>query len=234
MTLMHENLQDLVRRREFPAARRIAQELISENPLSSDAHYWLGVISQFEGRIGQAAEYLKRALDLDPKNTDAAICLSVLYNDVGSYDKAKEIFQVANQSVLTREDAVTNEVDRKFASKHLELADLYFRYRRYDEAIEEYTKAMALDPLDMQVPIRRARTFAKKGFVSRAIQELQRLRDDYPDSIEPRLQLGLLYFSQNNVLDAEIEWEAILKKHPDHFEAKKYLEMAASVRVGHA
>ena len=38
-----------------------------------------------------------------PKHTDAAICLSVLFNDIGKYDEAKKVFEQANQSITIKQ-----------------------------------------------------------------------------------------------------------------------------------
>jgi tetratricopeptide (TPR) repeat protein len=117
--------------------------------------------------------------------------------------------------------------------KHLEIADLYFRYRRYDEAIEEYNKAADLHPELLEIRIRRAKAFAKKGYLTRSIQELQQLKRENPTYSPVRIQLGLLHYSQGNLLDAELEWEATFQIEPSNREAKAYLEMAKKTR-GHS
>ena len=66
--------------------------------------------------------------------------------------RPKTFSKSANHSVSIRSSGEDLEVDRKFAVKHLEIADLYFRYRRYDEAIEEYAKAASLDPFTLGYP----------------------------------------------------------------------------------
>jgi Tfp pilus assembly protein PilF len=88
-----------------------------------------------------------------------------------------------------------------------------------------------LDPTTLEIRIRRAKAFAKKGFITRAIQELQQLKTENPHFVAARIQLGLLHYSQNNILDAELEWEQVLEIDPVHNEAKTYLEMARKVRT---
>jgi len=140
------------------------------------------------------------------------------------------VFQQANRSVSFHRKGESSEVDRKFSVKHLEIADLYLRYRRYDEAIEEYSKAGTLEPRNLDIRIRRAKAYAKKGYVSRAIQELQTLKTEEAGFLPGRLQLGLLYYSQGNLLDAELEWEHVLKRSPQNREAQAYLQMARNQR----
>jgi tetratricopeptide (TPR) repeat protein len=228
-----KHIQDLLSRREFSKAETLIREKMKREPKSPDVYYLNGVLHYFQGEVGLAVENLKKALSFDPRHTDAAICLSVLYNDIGKYDEAKRVFEQANQSVAHKYTGNDLKVDRKFAVKHLELADLYFRYRRYDEAIEEYSKAARLDPTTYEIRIRKAKAYAKKGFLTRSMQELQQLKKENPEYVPARIQLGLLHYSQGNVLDAELEWENIIAIEPKNREAHAYLQMAKKARESH-
>ncbi len=224
-------IQDLLSRREYKKAEELIREKINQDPSDADAYYLFGVSHYFQNQVGQAIENLRNALNHDPHHTDAAICLSVLFNDIGKYDEAKKVFEQANQSVAHKRIGDPLGIDRKFAVKHLELADLYFRYRRYDEAIEEYGRASELDPTTLEIRIRRAKAYAKKGFLTRSMQELQSLKHEHPHYMPARIQLGLLHYSQGNLLDAELEWEAVAEAEPTHREALSYLTMARQART---
>jgi tetratricopeptide (TPR) repeat protein len=226
-----QQIQELLSRRNFAQAETLIRERLKQDPNSPDAHYLLGVMHYFQGQVGLTVDNLKKALAIDPRHTDAAVCLSVLFNDIGKYDDAKRVFEQANQSVVHKKTGDDAGVDRKFAVKHLELADLYFRYRRYDESIEEYGKAARLDPSTLEIRIRRAKAYAKKGFLTRSMQELQQLKREHPHYVPARIQLGLLHYSQGNVLDAELEWENIITIEPENREAQAYLQMAKKARV---
>ena len=225
-----KQIQDLLSHRDYANAEVMIRNKLEHEPESADGHYLMGVLHYFQGQVGQTIENLKKALAIDPRHTDAAICLSVLLNDIGKYEDARKIFEQANHSVVHKRNGVVSGVDQKFAIKHLELGDLYFRYRRYDEAIDEYGKAALLDPTTLDIRIRRAKAYAKKGFLTRAMQELQSLKGERADYAPARIQLGLLHYSQGNILDAELEWEAIKKTDPSNREALAYLEMARQAR----
>jgi tetratricopeptide (TPR) repeat protein len=225
-------IQELLSAKQFAQAEPLIRERMREEPESADPYYLMGVLHYFQGQLGPTVENLRRALSLDPQHTDAAICLSVLFNDIGKYDEAKKVFEQANQSVAHLRTGEDLGVDRKFAVKHMELADLYFRYRRYDESIEEYTQAARLDPSTLEIRIRLAKAYAKKGFLTRAMQELQQLKHEHAHYTPARIQLGLLHYSQGNVLDAELEWEAVADIDPTNREAHAYLDMAKRARVG--
>ena len=225
-------IQDLISGRKFDEAETAIRARLEDKPSSADAHYLLGVMNYFKGNLREKVANLREALKFEPRHTDAAICLSFLLNDIGRYDEAKTVFETANQSVSNKRTGDDLEVDHKFAVKHLEIADLYFRYRRYDEAIEEYARAASLDPFTLDIRIRLAKSYAKKGFITRAIQELQQLKSENPRYLPAQLQLGLFHYSQKNVLEAELEWESVLDLDSRNREALNYLEMAKRERGG--
>lgn len=226
-----QRIQDLLSKKDFAQAEVLLRERVQKEPKNPDLYYLKGIFHYFQGQMGQTVENMRKALSIDPRHTDAAVCLSVLLNDIGKYDDAKKVFEQANQSVAHRRPGSDIGIDRKFAVKHMELADLYFRYRRYDEAIEEYSKAARLDPTTLEIRIRRAKAYAKKGFLTRSMQELQQLKREHAPYIPARIQLGLLHYSQGNILDAELEWESILSIEPGNREAVAYLQMAKKSRV---
>lgn len=224
-------IQDCLNRKDFARANQLIREKIGRDPNNADGYYLMGVLSYFQGNVGPTIASLRKALELDPRHTDAAICLSVLLNDLGKYDDAKKIFEQANQSVVHRREGVVSGIDQKFAVKHLELGDLYFRYRRYDESIDEYSKAALLNPTHFETRIRRAKAYARKGFVSRALQDLQALKHEHPEFLPAKIHLGLLHYSQGNLIDAELEWEDALRMQPGHPEAEAYLGMIRRSRA---
>lgn len=226
MLLTHvQEIQKRIQSRNYPDAEKLIEDGLVLEPDNADYFYLRGLLRSYQGRLVDSIEDLKKSLYHDPKHTDAAICLSVILNDIGRYDEAKKIFEQANQSVFLKQIGDDVQIDRRFAVKHFEVGDLYFRYRRFDEAIEEYNKAILLDPQSTDIRVKRAKAFAKKGFITRAIQELQQLKAERPNDLTIRIQLGLLHYSQSNLLDAEIEWESVLELDPVHREATAYLDL---------
>jgi tetratricopeptide (TPR) repeat protein len=223
-------LQTLLKQRKFDELHAKSKELLSKKDLSDHEKkvvlHMDGMAFYYQNDLGQSIDCFKTALELDPKFTDAAITLSVIYNDIGKYDEAKKIYSLANQSLGLKRQGDDNELDRKFALKHIELGDLYFKYHRYDEALEDYSKALRLDPNQTDYRIKIAKVYAKKGYTTRAMQELQRICNEQPTNVVARNHLGLMYFSQGNVIEAEQEWETALEIDPGNQEILTYLDMA--------
>ncbi len=225
-----KEIQAKIQKKSYQEASELIHQALLIEPDNADFYYLRGILHSYQGRLTDSIEDLKRSLQLDPRHTDSAVCLSVILNDIGRYDEAKKIFEQANQSVFLKQIGDDAQIDRRFSVKHFELGDLYFRYRRFDEAIEEYNKAIQLEPKAVDIRIKRAKAYAKKGFITRAIQDLQQLKVERSTDLTVRIQLGLLHYSQGNVLDAELEWESVLEMDPVHREASAYLDLIKSAR----
>lgn len=225
-----DKVQRLLRERRFSDAERECELCLARSNTPEDekksALHLLGTSYYLQGQLTKSIDCFKKILDLDPKHTDSAISLSIIYNDIGKYDEAKKIYQVANQSLALKRQGSDSLLDRKFALKHIELGDLYFKYHRYDDALEDYSRAARLDPQQLEIRIKIAKVYAKKGYTTRAIQELQQLCHEHQDFITARVHLGLMYFSQGNVIDAQLEWERARAQDPSNPEIQTYLEMA--------
>lgn len=223
-------VQELIQQRRFDEAIRECERCLNLSETTEtdkkNALHLLGTCLYMQGQLSKSIECFKKILSIDPKHTDAAISLSIIYNDIGRYDEAKKIYQIANQSLQLKRQGADNLLDRKFALKHIELGDLYFKYHRYDDALDDYSRAARLDPGQLDIRIKLAKVYAKKGFTTRAIQELQQLCHEHQDYIAARIHLGLMYFSQGNIIDAQLEWERARALEPANQEVLTYLDMA--------
>lgn len=217
-------------------------EVIETNSQSHEAFYIIGNVFHKNGEMSKAIKAFSKVLELEPNHTDAAISLSILYNDIGKYEEAKAVFEKAHEQVKSSREINTNNltkskvtkqsgdphINKKFAYKHYELADLYMSYGRYDEALFEYNKTVALDPNNLEARVKTCKAYAKKGFISKAIDELRRLKVEYPSYHPAKIALGVLYFSCSKVIEAQTEWQKVLSLDPNNEEAKMYLSMSES------
>ncbi|MBF0523160.1 MAG: tetratricopeptide repeat protein [Candidatus Omnitrophica bacterium] len=110
--------------------------------LSSSAAYSENTADEFnaegvkyfqEKQYDSALESFQKALNIDPKSTDALFNMGGVYSKKGEYDKAVENFQ----------KLVLLKPDDGGAYYALAVAD-YFSYK-YDEAIKNYDKSQALN-----------------------------------------------------------------------------------------
>ena len=131
--------RDCFDKQEYKKAQVVLNEIIESDDRNVDALFLLANIFHINGEIGKAIKAFTKVLNLNSEHTDAAISLSVLYNDIGQYEDAKKVFDTANERVKGKNKGSglmeDKHINKKFASKHYEIADLYLSYNRYDEAL---------------------------------------------------------------------------------------------------
>lgn len=222
--------KDAFQKNDLKTASLFLNEIIEQNPNATEAFFYLANVFHVRGELGKAIKAFSRVLELDPHHTDAAISLSVIYNDIGKYEEAKAIFEKANNQVKnTQQQGLSDpHLNKKFSLKHYELAEMYASYGRVDEALFEYNKAITLDPDNLEIRIKVAKTYTKKGFTSKAFEELKRLKNEQPGYMPARIALGLLYYGNGNIIEAQAEWQNVLSREPSHPEATMYISLSRS------
>lgn len=227
--------RDLFNKKEYEKSQNLLNEVIDGSSPEKDksglveAYFLLANIFHMTGEIGKAIKAFNKVLEIDPAHTDSSISLSVLYNDIGHYEDAKRVFEKANERVKNQSlgDKIEDKhVNKKFSAKHYELAELYMTYNRFDEALFEYQKSRALDSENLEIIVKIAKVYAKKGFITKAIDELRKLKNEQPVYSPGRVALGVLYYGQGKVLEAQTEWEKVLSVDPHNAEASMYLNLS--------
>lgn len=220
--------KEAFQKNDLKTASLFLNEIIDQNPNATEAFFYLANVFHVRGELGKAIKGFQRVLELDPNHTDAAISLSVIYNDIGKYEEAKAIFEKANHQVKNNQGqgVADPHLNKKFALKHYELAEMYVSYGRCDEALFEYNKAIALDSDNLEIRIKVAKAYTKKGFTSKAFEELRRLKNEHPGYMPARIALGLLYYGNGNIIEAQSEWQNVLSREPAHPEATMYVNLS--------
>jgi tetratricopeptide (TPR) repeat protein len=222
--------KEAFQKNDLKTASLFLNEIIEQNPNATEAFFYLANVFHVRGELGKAIKAFQRVLELDPHHTDAAISLSVIYNDIGKYEEAKAIFEKANNQVKNSQQQGVSDphLNKKFSLKHYEIAEMYASYGRADEALFEYNKAAALDPDNLEIRIKIAKTYTKKGFTSKAFDELKRLKNEQPGYMPARIAMGLLYYGNGNIIEAQAEWQNVLSREPAHQEATMYMQLSRS------
>lgn len=231
MTL--EEIKKLISHHRYEEAKNALIDLDFYNQATAESQYLLGTIFHRNNQLPEAVDSFKKALLIDPNFTDAAISLSIIYNDIGHYQEGKNVFQQAQKSVENKSSSAPSPsvvLTKEIAEKHMELGDLYRKLQRFNEAANEYIKASRADPENIEARILLAKTHAQRGQLQLAHQELQSLVKQYPRNITARTHLALLYYAMGNAVDAQIELNEALIQDPENEQVKMYLSMTNNLR----
>lgn len=215
----------------YKMAEPLLQQLILQGTRNPEIYQMLATIFYDKGQFSKAVKTFQRALEIDPTYTDASVGLSIILNDLGKYDEGRQVF-IDAQSMLEKKSNKSDPfVDERLASKHEELGDLYFQYKRYPEALEQILKALKLSSRKPELTMRLAEIYSQMGQADRAIKDLKALVREYPQLVTARLKLGLIMYNHNRVAEAVEQWESILMRDPQHTEALRYIKMAQAAGI---
>lgn len=215
----------------YKMAESILNQLLLSPQRNPEIYQMLATIYYDQGQFNRAIKTFKRALEIDPSYTDASVGLSIILNDLGKYEEGKRIFQDAQKLLDLKAGRNDPYIDEKIASKHEELADLYFQYKKYSESLEQLLKAQKLSTRRAEIGLRISECYVKLGLTDRAIKDLKELVSDYPGFLSARLKLGVIYYNSHRIAEAAEQWEAVLIRDPNHPEALRYLKMAQAAGI---
>jgi len=221
-----ETAREHFREGNYRVAENLLQQLLVGNIKNPEIYHMMATIYYDQGKFNKAIKTFRRALEIEPGFTDASVGLSIILNDLGRYDEGKKVFVDAQQALAKKSNEPDAYSQEKLATKHDELGELYFQYKRYDEALEQYNRAMNLSTRKAELKMKAIECYVKKGDDSRAIKELRNVVAEFPQFIPARLKLGLLFFNARKTMEAVEQWESVLMRDPEHPLALRYLQMA--------
>lgn len=216
---------------DYATAEPILNQPTLLNSKNPEVLQMLATIYYDQGKFNKAIATFKRALEIEPGYTDAAVGLSIILNDIGRYDDAKKIFEDAKAQLDAKKQINEPNINEKFAAKHAELADMYLQFKRFDESVEQYQKAVSLSTKKLELNLRLAECYVQAGQKDRAIKELKSMLQADPRLTAPRLKLGLILYNSHHIAEAVDQWENILRYDSKNQEAIRYLKMAQAAGV---
>lgn len=216
---------------DYATAEPILNQPTLLNSRNPEVLQMLATIYYDQGKFNKAINTFKKALELEPSYTDAAIGLSIILNDIGRYDEARQIFEKAQDQLDIQKKSQTPDLNQLFSHKHAEMADQYLQHKRFDEAAEQYLKALYLATEKVDLTLRLSECYLQAGLKDKAIRELKALLATQPRLGAPRLKLGLILYNSHHIAEAVDQWENVLRFEPQNQEASRYLKMAQMAGV---
>lgn len=211
---------------DYETAKVYFERIIEKGKEFADVLNKLGFIYSMKGEHEKALKYLKRALEINPRYTEAAVNLSYVLSELGRYEEALEVKKSIQKNVFDdKKKNIDPYILGKIANMHAEIAQRYEELQWYEEAIEEYRKAINLRPTFVDIRTKLAILEREQGRIDVAIEHLTHCLLDNPNYLPAYLQLGLSYYAMGEYELARKQWERVLEKDPDNVVAKTYLNM---------
>jgi Flp pilus assembly protein TadD len=164
---------ELIQKKDFAGAKTALTEAQAKSPDDPQAAFYLGVALENLNEIEAAKKNYARALELDPKLTEASVNLSALLLDAGDAPGALKVADLGLGHALRHPQLLMN---RALA---LETTG------NPDDAVKAYGAAVAAAPENVELAFAYADLLAKTGRKEQALAQLHKLENtDDPKLIQ--------------------------------------------------
>lgn len=190
----------------FPEAAAAFERSIELNPHASYAH--LHLISTFKNnkQYHEAFEACKRFLSIDPLHREGLFCAAIVAKELDLFEDAAWYFRTLYNHYP--DDAQATQ----------ELAAVLVILEEYEEALELYTKALALNPTSLTIFYNVGFTLKRLGHLDDAIAIYNQILAQEPHYAYAHFSRGLAYLAQGNFKQGwpeyEWRWETVNQEKP--------------------
>jgi Tfp pilus assembly protein PilF len=184
---------------KFAEAQKYFEKALAADPKFGIARLNLGIALLSQQKLEPARAALEEAVRIGPNDPYAWYNLGLVYKDTGETEKALDAFQHVTQ--LSPE-----------ADAHYFLGYLYTQLQRYDEAIAEFQKALAVFPYHASSEFGIARAHQRKGDNDAARQHLVRFQKITTEHLGAPFGAG--YGDQGRFSLAELGRSSVLTAPP--------------------
>ncbi len=212
---------------DYEEAQKYFEKVIESGKNFADVLNKLGFILSMKGQYDKAEGYLKKALEINPNYTEAAINLAFVLSELGKYEESLALREKTKGKVTDPKGKknIDPYILGKIANMHAEIAERYVELQWYDEAVNEYKKAISLKPSFVDIRTKLAVLEREQGRIDEAIEHLTQCLLENPNYLPAYLQLGLSYYAMGEYELARKQWETVLLKDPGNTVAKTYMNM---------
>lgn len=217
-------------KREFEKAEYVLRQIVAETDRFPDVYDMLGVVAHARGDFALAERNFEKAVSLNPNYTEAQLNLMVTYNDLGKYEKARDVYaQIRHrgQGGALQADPFAKG---KIANMHADVSQAYLDAGMLTEAIHELERAVALCPQFVDLRARLATLYRDSGNTERAKEQLQVALANNARYVPARVMLGVLLLTGGDCDSAIREFENALSVDSENRSAQMYLRLARAQR----
>jgi len=146
-------------------ADKLLANLRTEEPVSAEVELWQGKVAEGLGQSKEAVKHFRNAIKLEPKSVRAYMALAQHYTSTRRPGKAVGILVEAQKNV-----DITAEVRRVLGWAELQR-------NRFDDAIEQFTQALEMEPRDSSAQFGLAVAYRRKWKLEEAAAELAKVEE---------------------------------------------------------
>lgn len=217
--------------KRYDEAEHYLRRVIEENPSYADVFNMLGVIAHSHGRFANAVEFFENALERNPRYTEAILNLAVLHNDLGHYEKAKALYAGLRGRKGEKAGGIEPVLRGKLSNLHANIGDIYRSIGLFGLAVDEYRKALSLNPSYMDIRTKLGQALRENGRPKDSLSQLKEVLKKKSTFNPALIQLGITFYTLGKVREARQAWKKVLGREPKNECAKMYLRLCDATQA---
>ncbi|MBI5787920.1 MAG: tetratricopeptide repeat protein [Candidatus Schekmanbacteria bacterium] len=173
----------------------------------SEKNYQLGLGLIAEGQMEKALNAMGKAVEQNPKHTEAFYEIGKIMVSRGQYELAIENFKMAL------------EANPKFKAAHYELGEVYLTQKKPEPAVASFESAIAIDPKYSEAQRGLADAYLAMENPERALYLFDNALQTDPKNAEAYLGLGNTYLSMGKTDEAVKMFQKAIESRPNFYQA---------------
>ena len=146
--------------KKYKEASILYRKAIAKDKTNAEAYYREGLNMLDQGNPGEAAQFLRRAVDLKPDNVDAGGKLAEIY--LAAYASNPKKFKSLLPEIKELTDKILKYQPNSFEGTRLQ-AFVYLTEQNVPKAVEYFEKALKIKPYSREVVGWLAQAYASDG-----------------------------------------------------------------------
>lgn len=204
-----------------PAEELLRSALTEYGPLANLLNL-MGLCCHRQSRFPEAIEFFEKSMSINPRFIEASLNLAVTLSDLGFYDKSQKIYEQM-QAQRDQSQSLPDLILGRLANLHNRTAHGYEQAGLWDQATQEYTKALQIYPRMPDIRLRLAKLFLKRNAYQQSREQLMNLLEDNPNYPECLNLLGTIAFRMGEWESAENFWQRTQNINPSDRTSRTYL-----------
>lgn len=206
----------------FSSAEELLRSAIEEfGPLANLLNL-MGLCSHRQSKFPEAIEYFEKAKVANPRFIEAALNLAVTLSDLGFYDASQKVY-LELQALYADGQTLPELVLGRLANLHNKTAYGYEQAGLYDQAVQEYAKALEVYPDMPDIRLRLAKVYLRMHAYHQSREQLMLLLDANPTHPECLNLLGTVAFRMGDWDAAQTFWQKTQNINPNDRASRTYL-----------
>ena len=195
------------RKGDLASAAGEVQRALELDPKSSSAHLAMATVRLLQKDPPRSEQEFKAAAELAPARSMTRLRYAEFKGQIGQPDQAKVILK-----------EITRQAPDYFPAWCL-LSQVALGEKKYDESLTLLDNVFSRDPENLDARLLQTDVLLAKGEAPKAVKELERLDQSYPDAPLIKYRLARGYLQNNNLAQALVTAKRAVAVKPDYPEA---------------